>query len=187
MTLDGYRIPTVVPNTLTFNFEGGSQDIPTYSLADLRACAEAGDKEFFRRHFDGKVVIFGAVLEAEDRKLTSKRFATAPERQTAERCVLPAPSTTRLHPARSIPGPYIHATAVNNLIRHDALVETGPFQSGAIAVAFAAIAAFMALMLTPIAAVFVLSGARRGVDRCRGRGLPADAGAAASGVAVRGI
>jgi adenylate cyclase len=152
MTLDGYRIPAVVPNTLTVNFEGGSQDIPTYSLADLRACAEAGDKEFFRRHFDGKVVIFGAVLEAEDRKVTSKRFATAPERQTAERCVLPPPSTTDFTP-RAIPGPYIHATAINNLIRHDALVETGLFQSGAITVAFAAIAAFMALMLTPIAAV----------------------------------
>src|SRR5712691_9688985 len=111
MTLDGYRIPAVAPNTLTINFEGGSQDIPTYSLADLRACVEQGNKEFFRRNFDGKVVIFGAVLEAEDRKVTSKRFATAPERPTAERCVLPPPSTTDFTP-RSIAGPYIHATAV---------------------------------------------------------------------------
>jgi adenylate cyclase len=152
MTLDGYRIPAVVPNTLTINFEGGSQDIPTYSLADLRACLERGDKEFFRRHFDGKVVIFGAVLEAEDRKITSKRFATAPERISGERCVLPPPSTGDFVP-RSIPGPYIHATAVNNLIRHDALIETGLLQSGAIAVAFAAVPAFAALMLPPIGAV----------------------------------
>ena len=27
------------PNTITLNFEGGADDIPTYSLADLRACA----------------------------------------------------------------------------------------------------------------------------------------------------
>jgi hypothetical protein len=151
MTLGGYRVPSVVPNTLTANFEGGSQDIPTYSLADLHACMERGDKEFFRRNFNGKVVIFGAVLEAEDRKVTSKRFATAPDR-SAERCALPAPPTTEFIP-RAIPGPYIHATAVNNLIRRDALIETGPVQSGAIAAAFAAVPAFAALLLPPVGAV----------------------------------
>ena len=30
------------PNTITLNFEGGADDIPTYSLADLRACADEG-------------------------------------------------------------------------------------------------------------------------------------------------
>ena len=39
---------SAVPNTITLNFAGGADDIPTYSLADLRACAEKGDKEFFR-------------------------------------------------------------------------------------------------------------------------------------------
>jgi adenylate cyclase len=152
MTLDGYSIPAVVPNTLTLNFEGGSQDIPTYSLADLRACVEAGDKEFFRRNFDGKVVIFGAVLEAEDQKITSKRFATAPDRPSAERCVLAPPAATTFT-SSSIAGPYIHATAVNNLLRHDALTETGPIQSGVIAAAFASVPALAALMLPPVGAV----------------------------------
>src|SRR5262249_2689267 len=68
-----------VGDTITLNFAGGSDDIPTFSLADLRACAERGDKDFFRRHFDGKVVLIGTVLDVEDRKITSKRFATAPE------------------------------------------------------------------------------------------------------------
>jgi adenylate cyclase len=152
MTLAGYNVPAVVPNTLTLNFEGGSQDIPTYSLADLRACVEAGDKEFFRRNFDGKVVIFGAVLEAEDQKATSKRFATAPERSVVERCALPPPSAATFT-SRSIAGPYIHATAVNNLIRHDALTETGPFRSGVIAATFAGVPALAALLLAPINAV----------------------------------
>jgi len=152
MTLGGYRIPGVVPNTLTLNFEGGAQDIPTYSLADLRACLERGDKEFFRRNFDGKVVIFGAVLEAEDRKVTSKRFAAAPEKPTAERCALPSPPETGFTP-RAIPGPYIHATAVNNLMRRDALSETGPVASGAIAATFATVPAFAALLLPPVGAV----------------------------------
>src|SRR6185436_3770330 len=75
VTLAGYRIPTAVPNAMTLNFEGGAGEIPAYSLADLRACAEKGDTDFFRRHFGGKVVLIGTLLDAEDRKLTSKRFA----------------------------------------------------------------------------------------------------------------
>ena len=152
MTLAGYRIPTTVANTLTLNFEGGSQDIPTYSLADLRACAEQGNKEFFRRNFDGKVVLIGVMLEVEDRKLTSKRFATAPEGLTAERCVLPAPPPAAVA-RRSIAGTYIHATAVNNLLRRDALIETGPIQSGAIAAVVAGVSVAAALALAPAVAV----------------------------------
>jgi adenylate cyclase len=152
VTLGDYRIPSGVPNTLTVNFEGGSRDIPTYSLADLRACIDAGNKEFFQRNFAGKAVIIGVVLESEDRQITSKRFATEPERSTGERCVLPPRGPTTFV-ARSIAGPYIHATAINNLIHHDALIETGPLQSAAIAGAFAAVPAFSALLLPPIGAV----------------------------------
>ena len=90
MTLAGYRIPSAVTNTMTLNFDGGAADIQTYSLADLRACVERDDKEFFRRQFDGKIVIFGTLLDAEDRKLTSKRFATGVDQANAPRCVLPA-------------------------------------------------------------------------------------------------
>ena len=81
-----------VADTITLNFAGGADDIPTFSLADLRACVEKGDKDFFRRHFDGKVVLIGTLLDVEDRKITSKRFATAPEGARAERCALPAPA-----------------------------------------------------------------------------------------------
>ena len=77
-----------VADTITLNFAGGADDIPTFSLADLRACVEKDDKDFFRRHFDGKVVLIGTVLDVEDRKITSKRFATAPEGARAERCAL---------------------------------------------------------------------------------------------------
>src|SRR4051812_14764350 len=46
MVLAGYRIPEAIENTMTLNFEGGAGDIPTYTLADLRACAEKGDMDF---------------------------------------------------------------------------------------------------------------------------------------------
>ncbi len=158
--LAGYRIPGRVPNTLTLNFEGGSRDIPTYSLADLRACIEKGDQEFFRRNFNGKVVLLGVALEVEDRKVTSKRFATEPERPAGERCVLPPPSGLDFN-RRSIVGTYVHATAVNNLLRQDALVETTRAQTGLIAAAAAGIAAAGALLLSP--AVAVLSFVALGV------------------------
>jgi|RhiMetdeSRZDD1v2_1073273.scaffolds.fasta_scaffold02163_23 class 3 adenylate cyclase/CHASE2 domain-containing sensor protein len=157
MTLAGYRIPAAVPNTMTLNFEGGADDIPTYSLADLRACAEKGDQEFFRRHFGGKVVLVGTVLDSEDRRLTSKRFATAPEGARAAHCALAAPPVGRF--ARdSIAGVYVHATAVNNLIRRDALTEFGPVGSILVAVAGAALIAAAALVLAPLSATFAYLG-----------------------------
>jgi adenylate cyclase len=151
-TLAGYRIPTAVPNTMTLNFEGGTNDIPTYSLADLRACVEKGNAEFFRRHFDGKVVLVGSTLDFEDRKLTSKRFATTPAAAAAERCVLPPPAPTALV-RNTIDGVFIHATAVNNLLRRDAVTELGRATSGLIVTGTAVLAGFAALTLAPMVAV----------------------------------
>src|SRR6201982_3714179 len=93
-TISGSRIPSQVTNTLTLNFDTGTDPIPTYSLADLRACIEKGDSQFFRRNFADKVVLIATVLDVEDRQVTSKR-ATSPENPTALRCAmaLPAPST----------------------------------------------------------------------------------------------
>src|SRR5262249_13871494 len=108
---------------LVLNFQGGADDIPTYSLADLQACAAKGDKEFFRRHFSGKIVLIGSVLDLEDRKITSKRFATAPEGARAERCAVPLQAAGQRFARDSIAGIYIHATAVDNLVRGDGLIE----------------------------------------------------------------
>jgi adenylate cyclase len=152
LALAGYRIPTAVPNTMTLNFEGGTNDIPTYSLVDLRACVESGNAEFFRRHFDGKVVLVGSALDFEDRRLTSKRFATTPAAAAAERCVLPPPAPTAFV-RNTIGGVYIHATAVNNLLRRDAVTELGRIPSGLIVTGAAVLAGFAALTLAPMVAV----------------------------------
>src|SRR6266852_6394819 len=123
VTLAGYRIPGVVPNTLTLNFEGGGNDIPTFSLADLCACVERNNTEFFHREFTGKVVICGTVLNTEDRKITSKRFATGLEGSRVPRCALPpAPPSVGQFTRSTIAGVYVHATAVDNLISRDAIV-----------------------------------------------------------------
>jgi adenylate cyclase len=161
---DGMAVPAkhaesgVGPNMITLNFEGGANDIPTFSFADLHACAEKGDKDFFRRYFDGKVVLIGTVLDLEDRKVTSKRFATAPESAAAVRCVLPMPAAGQKFTRDSIAGVYIHATAVNNLIRGDVLTEVGRSGIGIISFALAALTAVGALALGPAAATLATLG-----------------------------
>lgn len=146
-----------VDNTITLNFVGGADDIPTFSLADLRACVEKGDKEFFRRHFEGKVVLIGTLLDVEDRKITSKRFATAPEGARAERCVLP-PAGGQTIARESISGVYVQATAVNNLLRGDGLIEFGRVGTGITSFALAALAVAAALVLGPASAALAFLG-----------------------------
>ena len=152
-TLAGYRIPSAVPNTFTLNFAGGADAVPTYSFADLYACADKGDTEFFRRNFGGKVVLFGTLLDTEDRRVTSKRFATGPEGARGARCALPMQPTAAKFARNSIAGVYVHATGINNLIRRDALVEPNRFVDGLIAIAFAALTALGAILLAPVSAV----------------------------------
>ena len=148
LTLGGYRVPAAVPNTVTLNFAGGADDIPTYSLADLRACVEKGNKDFFRQQFAGKVVFVGTLLDVEDRKITSKRLATASEGARAPRCGLTAREFAG--PIRdSISGVYVQATAVNNLILKDAVTELDSTGVAAIAVALSALGVAMALWLSP--------------------------------------
>lgn len=125
----------LVPNTFTLNFEGGPDDIPTYSLADMRACAEKGDTEFFRRHFEGRVVLIGVLLDLEDRTVASNRLTTGIEGAHAERCALPAPSSAGKFARDSVAGVYVHATAVNNLIRGVALIEQGRLKSAVVLLA----------------------------------------------------
>ena len=57
----------------------GSAPIPVYSLSDLWDCAQNERQDFFATHFKDKVVVLGAVLDVEDRKITSQRFLTQPD------------------------------------------------------------------------------------------------------------
>lgn len=152
-TISGSRIPGQIPNTMVLNFDGGADPIPTYSLADLRACIDKGDSDFFRRNFADKIVLIATVLDVEDRQVTSKRFATAPENPTALRCASERPPPSMVFARDSTPGVYTHATAVNNLVRGDALIEVAAIGRGAIAFAFAAIVAAATLTLPLLATV----------------------------------
>src|SRR3984957_1692573 len=172
--VDGARLPSIsvelaaragapppqagVADTLTLAFAAGAGDIPTYSLADLRACAEKGDTDFFRKHFAGKVVLIGTVLDVEDRKITSTRFALAPEGARGARCALAPPAAAQTFIRDSISGVYIQATAVNNLIRGEELREFGRLGSGLAALTLAALAVAAALTLGPASAALGFLG-----------------------------
>ena len=71
--------------------------------------------------FEGKTVLIGAVLDVEDRKLTSLRLVgTRDGSSPAARCASAAPDR-ETYTRDTIPGVYVHATAVNNLFRGDLL------------------------------------------------------------------
>lgn len=152
LTLGGYRVPAGVPHTLTLNFDGGADDVPTYALADLHACAAKGDADYFRRQFAGKVVLLGTVTDTDDRRSTSKRWASGLERAGAPRCALPPPAATGQVSRQTVAGVYVHATAVNNLLRREAVTAPGRSAAAAITFGGAAVAAGAALLLAPWAA-----------------------------------
>ncbi|HEY7298267.1 MAG TPA: SpoIIE family protein phosphatase [Xanthobacteraceae bacterium] len=151
-----------VADTMTLNFAAGAGDIPTYSLADLSACVENSDQDFFRRNFEGKVVLIGSVLDLEDRKITSARFANAREGAPAERCALKTPAAGQVFTRDSLAGVYVQATAVNNLLRGDALVELSRISTGIAAFALAALAVAAALVFGPTGAVLAFVGISAG-------------------------
>jgi adenylate cyclase len=107
----------------------GAGDLPTYSMADLFACVQAGDTDYFKRAFAGKIVLFGEVLDIEDRFRSSKRMAwneAANARAAPKPCRI-APDTKRFAAAidrKSMPGVMIHGAAINTLTKRLTLVET---------------------------------------------------------------
>ena len=151
VALGDYRVPTRIANALTLNFDGGADAIPAFSFADLHACLDKGDAEFFARNFAGKVVLLGSRLDFEDDKLATNRFVAAPRTRTAPRCALP-PSAAAPLARGAIDGVLIHATAVDNLMRRDAIAEIGDVPRWLLIGSGAVIATLAAVWLTPASA-----------------------------------
>jgi adenylate cyclase len=132
--LGGWSIPQR-DDAMLLNFDGGGADIPTYPLSDIYACAAAGKLDYFREHFAGKVVLIGLLADVEDRKPTSRHLINGPDDAGRQpRCAtepltaLQGPSIAR----DTVPGVLVHATAINNLLRHDVLRELAPTADTAI-------------------------------------------------------
>ncbi|TDQ77669.1 adenylate cyclase [Dongia mobilis] len=128
-----------------------------HSMADLRACAEAGEASYFEQHFAGKIVLFGGVLDIEDRRLTSGRFATLPEGQNlAAPCRVPTQPEDFSGVARyDMPGILVHAAAIENLLGGSGLHVPGEAQRAALLILLSILAAMAFLALRPGRAVAV--------------------------------
>jgi adenylate cyclase len=146
---------------LLINFDGCPGGIPRYSFADIVRCAQVGNRDYLQKAFSGKIVILGAVLDVEDRKLTSKRLVTAPDGiGESARCVLsPLTGLNRSDLARSvIPGVEIHASAVRDLITGKTLNRIPPLGRFMMLLAAAALAAFAGLIWSAsVAALLVIA------------------------------
>lgn len=151
--LSGYTIPGAIPNTLTLNFRGVGRDVPTYSFADLRACVEKGDGTFFRRAFEGKVVLLGTILNFDDRKITTRRLIGGYDGAPAARCALPAAAMAAQTPRSDLAGVFVHATAVRNLMERDGIAEPGFPLRIALTIVVAAMSACAACLFAPSGAV----------------------------------
>jgi class 3 adenylate cyclase/CHASE2 domain-containing sensor protein len=163
LQLAGHVLPGSDTNNIHLNFDGGGRAIPLYSFADLYACADGGHTDYFKRQFDGKIVLFGTVLDVEDRKLSSMRYMTGPEGViNVPRCTLPP--MEGLHRADlfrdTIPGVIIQATAVNNLVRGDSLWSLDPTVDWSIDAVLALGAACLTLLFAPVmAGAAIVAGA----------------------------
>ncbi len=158
VALGDWGVPGAATGTLTVRLPTAPGAIPTYSLADLHRCATAGATAFFEQAFAGKTAIFGLVLDVEDRKLASNRFATHPDFAAAPApCDGPPPPPVG-RARNATPGVYIHAAAVNNLVAQQVIVPPAlPVRLGA-AFALALAAAVLTLVLRPVAATAAVAG-----------------------------
>ena len=143
---------------LVLNFDAQSGAIPTYSFADLYHCARAGNADYFQRAFAGKVVLLGLLLDIEDRKLSSNRMINRPDLEGAPPPCLKAEADPVKFASRStVPGLYLHATAVNNLLRGEALDLPGTVARIAAPLPLATLGALLMLLLTPLRAALGLT------------------------------
>lgn len=105
----GHAVP---PGRSVIDFTIAPADVPIYDFADLAACAEAGNTEFFRREFESRIVIIGPILDVEDRHLTARRFLAEPsDHDPAARCVPPVSPGTSSLGRSTMAGTLIHAIA----------------------------------------------------------------------------
>ncbi len=125
-------------------------DIPIYEFADLWRCAAAGDLDFFRSAFAGRVVILGTILDIEDRRLTARRLmGDVADHAPEARCTPGGDASTRV--ARpTTPGAVIHAVAATTLLLDRAPVVPSAIATGAIVGGVTLAGAGLAFALPPL-------------------------------------
>jgi adenylate cyclase len=104
----GYAVPA---GRSVIDFTIAPREVPIYEFADIAACAQAGNLDFFRREFAGRIVIVGLILDVEDRHATARRLLAEPsDHEPAARCG-PAQSAELGTGRFTMAGTLVHAIA----------------------------------------------------------------------------
>lgn len=159
LLIDDAPVRGVAGDAVTLNLLGPAQAVPTYSLADLHRCGEAGDAGFFATHFKGRIVLLGVVLDIEDRKLSSNRLITdgGPIGPVVH-CVEPGATTAAPVLRATTPGVYLQAAAIANLASGTGLAALPAGRRLAATFALVLVVAGAALMLGPALSVGLIAG-----------------------------
>lgn len=129
---------------------------PVYAMQDIYQCAGAKADGPLAAAFAGKIVLIGAALDVEDRKVTSGRTFVEDSAPQTLPCAA-SPAGGRLQ-RRTIPGVFIHAQAVNDLLRGE-LARFWPRWVGLLALAtMSATGSALAIFLRAQTAGLLLAG-----------------------------
>jgi adenylate cyclase len=117
--------PAMVPSHLRFMAPNYSDALiaPAYSLQDVYQCAGSKETDALKAAFAGRIVLLGAAIDIEDRKVTPGRAFVEVGRPRTLPCATggmterPVPKALKPSTRRTIPGVFIHAQAVNDLLR----------------------------------------------------------------------
>jgi class 3 adenylate cyclase len=138
---------------------------PVYAIQDVYQCVQSNAIEPLAKAFSGKVVLLGAAIDVEDRKVTSGRALIRGAEPLALPCAAAAvwedPSSPSAVPSsrRTIPGVFIHAQAINDLLRGE-LARFWPTWAALLALAGMSTAgSALAIFLRAQTASLLLAGA----------------------------
>lgn len=129
---------------------------PVYAMHDVHQCATSGGTDALEKAFAGKVVLLGADFDVEDRKVTSGRAFLESAMPLSLSCGTGVEA--KRNPRRSIPGVFIHAQAINDLLRGE-LARFWPIGFGMLAFAtMAAAGSVFSIFLRAQTASLLLAG-----------------------------
>jgi adenylate cyclase len=143
------RVHGTAQDLLTLNFASPAGNVPTYSFADLYRCSKSDNSAFFEKHFAGKAVLLGLVLDIEDRKLSSNRLITdgGPIGPIGSCGRGLSARTAKMVPRATTSGVYLHAVAVNNILLGDGLAHFSPAMRALLALPLALLAAIATMLM----------------------------------------
>lgn len=122
LTLMREGAPLALRNDLLVDLYRGPASFQTYSFLDLYRClGQAQAAAYFARHFKGKAVMLGLTTDVEDRRLTAVRYGQSGTLESPVEPCTGGPTRREAAPRTLIPGVYLHAAAISNMIAGDAL------------------------------------------------------------------